>query len=287
MRDLLFLTQRIPYPPIKGEKIRPLQILRHLRERYRVHLGCLVDDPDDQQHEATVAALCTTSYFARLDRRRAKLMCLTGLLTGAPLSVTFYRDGGLGAWVRRTMAEVEPAVVFVCSSNMAPYVLGRMGGATTLCDLADVDSEKWRAYSETGSGPMRLVHRREWRRVAALEGRIARELDWSTFVSAEEAALFRGATAGARLEKIRAVPSGVDFAYFDPAIVQAGAVSARPSQLRPSPGRWIIRPMWTRCGGSRPRSCRSSGVRAGRRISISSGRARRRRCGRWPAMGCS
>ena len=30
MPDVLFLTQRIPYPPIKGEKIRPLQILRHV-----------------------------------------------------------------------------------------------------------------------------------------------------------------------------------------------------------------------------------------------------------------
>jgi polysaccharide biosynthesis protein PslH len=33
--ELLFLTQRIPYPPIKGEKIRPLQILRHLRLLHR------------------------------------------------------------------------------------------------------------------------------------------------------------------------------------------------------------------------------------------------------------
>ncbi len=218
MRDLLFLTQRIPFPPIKGEKIRPLQILRHLRERYRVHLGCLVDDPDDQQHEATVAALCASSHFARLDRQRAKLLCLTGLLTGDPLSVTFYRDSGLAAWTRRVLAEIKPQAIFICSSNMAPYVLGRAGrNAVTLCDLADVDSEKWRAYAESGSGPMRWVHRREWRRVAALEGRIARELDWSTFVSAEEAALFRRQRP-AEAAKIRAVPSGVDFAYFDPAI---------------------------------------------------------------------
>lgn len=221
MRNLLFLTQRIPYPPIKGEKIRPLQILRHLRQSYDVHLGCLVDDPDDEQHIDTVAALCTTSHFARLDRRRAKLTCLAGLLTGDPLSVTFYRDRGLAAWVKRTLAEIQPAAIFVCSSNMAPYVLGNTRGATvTLCDLADVDSEKWRAYSETGSGPMKLVHRREWHRVAALEGRIAREMDWSTFVSAEEAALFR-TQRPREADKIRSVPSGVDFAYFDPAIPQA------------------------------------------------------------------
>lgn len=220
MRNLLFLTQRIPYPPIKGEKIRPLQILRHLRQSYDVHLGCLVDDPDDEQHVATVEALCTTSHFARLDRKRAKLMCLTGLLTGEPLSVTFYRDRGLAAWVRRTLREIEPEAIFVCSSNMAPYVLGRASTAkVTLCDLADVDSEKWRAYAETGRGPMRHVHRREWRRVAALEGRIARELDWSTFVSAEEAALFR-TQRPSEADKIRAVPSGVDFGYFDPAIAQ-------------------------------------------------------------------
>ncbi len=47
MRDLLFLTQRIPYPPIKGEKIRPLNILLRLRRDFRIHLGCLVDDPLD------------------------------------------------------------------------------------------------------------------------------------------------------------------------------------------------------------------------------------------------
>jgi hypothetical protein len=76
-----------------------------------------------------------------------------------------------------------------------------------LVNLADVDSEKWRAYAEAGSLPMRWVHRREWRRIAALAARIARECDWSSFVSPEEAALF------ARIQpdhagKIRAVSNG-------------------------------------------------------------------------------
>ncbi|HEY2132972.1 MAG TPA: hypothetical protein VGH36_08365 [Acetobacteraceae bacterium] len=120
MPSLLFLTQRIPYPPINGEKIRPLQIIKHLRNTYDVHLGCLVDDPRDMEHVPTVRALCTDSHFAELDRRRAKITCLRGLLTGAPLSVTFYRDSGLAAWVRRVLREVRPEVIFVHSSNMAP-----------------------------------------------------------------------------------------------------------------------------------------------------------------------
>jgi sugar transferase (PEP-CTERM/EpsH1 system associated) len=63
---------------------------------------------------------------------------------------------------------------------------------------------------------MRWIHAREWRRTAALESRIARDCDWSTFVSAEEADLFSRLNP-ACAAKIRAVGSGVDHDYFDPA----------------------------------------------------------------------
>jgi sugar transferase (PEP-CTERM/EpsH1 system associated) len=216
MEDLLFLTQRIPYPPIKGEKIRPLQILKHLRQFYSVHLGCLVDDPRDLEHVDTVRALCDSSHFATLDRRRAKISCLSGLLTGEPLSVTFYHDKGLANWVHRVLADVKPRAVFVCSSNMAPYVLDTgLRAPMFLVDLADVDSEKWRAYAETGTFPMRWVHSREWRLTAALEKRIAHEADWSTFVSPQEAGFFAKLVPDCA-GKIRAVSSGVDHTYFDP-----------------------------------------------------------------------
>lgn len=216
MEDLLFLTQRIPYPPIKGEKIRPLQILKYLRQFYNVHLGCLVDDPRDLEHVDTVRALCSSSHFATLDRKRAKFSCLSGLLTGQPLSVTFYHDKALAKWTRRVLAEIKPRAVFVCSSNMAPYVLDTgLRAPVFLVDLADVDSEKWRAYAETGTFPMRWVHSREWRLTAALEKRIAREADWSTFVSPQEAQFFAKLVPG-YADKIRAVSSGVDHTYFDP-----------------------------------------------------------------------
>lgn len=220
--DLLFLTQRIPYPPIKGEKIRPLRILRHLAETYQVHLGCLVDDPRDEEHVPTVAALCADSHFARLNRKIARITCLRGLLTGEALSVTFFHDAALARWISGVLRNVKPSAIFICSSNMAPYVLDSPDwhpatAGVALCDLADVDSEKWRAYAEQGSGPMRLVHHREWHKTAELEARIAGACDWSTFVSHQEAALFT------RLQpewapRIRAIVSGVDAAYFDPAL---------------------------------------------------------------------
>ena len=94
--------------------------------------------------------------------------------------------------------DIKPEIIFVCSSNMAPYILDLPRDADAIClvDLVDVDSEKWRSLcARSAAFPMNWVYRREWRRVADLEARIVRECDWSVFVSDAEAALFRKAPA--------------------------------------------------------------------------------------------
>ena len=64
---------------------------------------------------------------------------------------------------------------------------------------------------------MRFVYRREWRRVGALERRIADEFDVSSFVSEAEASLF-ARLIPAHAARICGVSSGVDHRYFDPAL---------------------------------------------------------------------
>ena len=215
--DLLLLTQRIPYPPNKGEKIRHFQILKHLAKSHNVHLGCLVDDPADWQHVETVKGFCADAYVARLDRRRDALSHLKALARGEALSVALYQDRGLAQWVTRTLDTVRPDIVFVCSSNMAPYVLGHPHrGRRRIVDLVDVDSEKWQAYAAKGLGPMRWLYGREARKVFALERQVAHAADYSSFVSDAEAALFRRLVPD-RADTIVGVSNGVDCTYFDPA----------------------------------------------------------------------
>jgi sugar transferase (PEP-CTERM/EpsH1 system associated) len=214
--DLLLLTQRIPYPPNKGEKIRHFQILKHLAESYNVYLGCLVDDPDDWQHIETVKSFCADVYVARLDRRFDALSHLKALATGEALSVALYRHRPLAEWVSRTLETVRPDIVFVCSSNMAPYVMNQAHrGRRRIVDLVDVDSEKWRAYAGQAFGPMKWLYRREARLVFALERQVAHQADYSTFVSDAEADMFRRLVPD-RAGAIVGISNGVDCTYFDP-----------------------------------------------------------------------
>src|SRR3569623_552086 len=98
MEQLLFLAHRIPYPPNKGDKIRSYHLLTHLAQRYRVHLGTFIDDPDDWQHVDKVKQLCGDTYFAKLDPRAAKLRSLAALAANRPLTLDYYRDAGLRSW---------------------------------------------------------------------------------------------------------------------------------------------------------------------------------------------
>jgi sugar transferase (PEP-CTERM/EpsH1 system associated) len=214
--DLLFLTQRIPYPPIKGEKIRPLQILRHLRQRFTVHLGCFIDDPDDWAHVPVMRELCGECHFAPLRPAVAKLACLRGLLGNEPLSKFYFQDRGLATWVDVLLARRRPAAGFICSSAMAQYLLDSPYlPSRTVMDFADVDADKWRQYAERQSGPMRWVYRRESRTLLAYDRRVGAAFDASTFVSPAEAELFRR-LAPELADKIHSINSGVDSAYFSP-----------------------------------------------------------------------
>lgn len=213
---VLFLCQRIPYPPNKGCKIRAFHMLRHLSRRYRVHLGSFVDDPVDWDHARTLREQVAGLHLSRLDKRDATLRSSKGLVRHQALSLPYYDCASMRAWVDNVLTEVRPQAVFCFSSAMAQYVLDHPRRPRRfVMDFVDVDSDKWRQYAETRKPPMRWVYAREAERLLAWERRVAEAADASLFVSEPEAELFRS-LAPESARHVHAIPNGVDFAFFDP-----------------------------------------------------------------------
>jgi sugar transferase (PEP-CTERM/EpsH1 system associated) len=213
VRDLLFLAHRIPYPPDKGDKIRAWHLLEHLSRRYRLHLGAFVDDPEDWRHADKLRQVCATTHLVGVDPRWGKLRALSGLLTGDPLTLPFYRNAGMQRWVDERLAGGVDRVL-VYSSAMARFVVGRPG-IRRIMDFVDIDSDKWRQYAPTKPWPLSWLYRREGERLLAWERRVAAEFDASLFVSGAEAADFRG-LAPESAGKVGHYHNGVDAEYFSP-----------------------------------------------------------------------
>jgi sugar transferase (PEP-CTERM/EpsH1 system associated) len=216
MEKVLFLAHRIPYPPNKGDKIRSFHFLKHLARRYDIYLGAFVDDADDWRHEEKLRGWCREVNLVGLRPVIGKIRALLGLFSGQPLSVPYFFSRSMSTWVRRTIAECGIDHIVVYSSPMAQYVdADAYRGLCRVADLVDVDSEKWRMYSEHHRGLSRWIYRREARKLLDFERDVSRCFDSTVFVSKEEADLFRGLLHG-RPGNVTHVSNGVDTAYFSP-----------------------------------------------------------------------
>ena len=213
MAEILFLTHRLPWPPNKGDKVRSHHLLKHLAARHRVHLGTFIDDPDDAQHLPAVQALCASVHASRLHPRSARIGSLSGLLRNEPLTLAYYRDAALDAWVRRLRGSGCLDAVLVFSSSMAQYAPS--GQQPVLVDFVDVDSAKWTDYAGAHRWPMSWLYRREGLQLLQYERTVAARAQRSFFATEKETDLFRG-LAPECASRVAAMNNGVDVEHFTP-----------------------------------------------------------------------
>lgn len=214
MSNILYLVHRLPYPPNKGDKVRSFNLLKHLAARHRIFLGTFIDDPQDEAYVEKLPEYCAGMHIVRLSPRLAKLRSLGGLLSNEALTLPYYRNASLQAWVENTIREekIDAAVVF--SSAMAQYVMN-FSQLRTLVDFVDVDSAKWTQYAPAHPWPLSWLYRREGQRLLAFERSVAQKADHSFFVTENETALFLGSAPECQ-GKVSPVSNGVDSDFFSP-----------------------------------------------------------------------
>ena len=214
MRDLLFLSHRIPYPPDKGEKIRAWHFFLRLARTHRMHLGCFLDDPADRAHVAELRRHCADLKIIEIDRTRQKLLSVLRVRPGRPLTLGYFADAGLRGWTRQKIAGgIDRA--FVYCSAMAPYLMGAAGVRRVL-DMVDIDSAKWGEYAARAPWPARAVWAREARTLLAFERAAAQDFDRTLFVSEAEADAFHR-LAPESASRVGWMDNGVDLETFSPA----------------------------------------------------------------------
>ncbi|HJW51662.1 MAG TPA: TIGR03087 family PEP-CTERM/XrtA system glycosyltransferase [Burkholderiaceae bacterium] len=214
MEPLLYLVHRIPFPPNKGDKIRSYHLLRHLARRFAVHLGTFVDMPEDEAHVHQLESMCASHRVETIDPRLARLRSVSGFLTGEALTLPYYRNSALQAWVRSAVAQygIRKAVVF--SAAMAQYVQD-LPQVRFVLDLVDVDSAKWAEYAERHSWPTSYVYRREGEKLLKFERCAAERAAANVFVTRGEADIFRRRVPGFE-RQVHVIENGVNTDYFAP-----------------------------------------------------------------------
>ena len=128
--------------------------------------------------------------FCQSFSKAARVRSLRGFFSGQPLTLPYYWDRGLQAWVNHILETRPVRNILVFSSAMAQYV-SHARLAHRIIDFVDIDSDKWMQYARARSWPMSWIYRRESKLLLGYERQIASDFDSATFVSQAEADLFR------------------------------------------------------------------------------------------------
>lgn len=214
MEDIVFLCHRVPYPPDKGEKIRAWHILQYLARTHRIHLGCLSDEPHDAAGLEALHEICASLGRFAVNPRAQRLRALARLGSGQPLTAGFFYSVRLVRWIDQIFERYRIGRLFVFSSGMAGYAIGRRARLRVL-DMVDIDSEKWRAYSSCHRWPMRAIYHREAEALLAFERRAVMEFDATLFVSEAEANHFLRLAPECG-DRVGSIENGVDLLHFSP-----------------------------------------------------------------------
>ena len=210
---ILFVCHRLPYPPRRGGKIRPFNIIRHFTEAgHEVTVASLARSVAELDEGRDLAKYCAATVIERVGQPAATLRMVARLPTSTPSSMGYFFSPELKRRIDALLARNTFDLTMVHCSSVAPYVAAAPG--PKVLDFGDMDSQKWLLYAQHKSLPLSAGYWLEGRKLERSERALARSFDLCTCTTLAELDTLRGYATGVATDWF---PNGVDAEYFSPA----------------------------------------------------------------------
>ncbi|MDX2165634.1 MAG: TIGR03087 family PEP-CTERM/XrtA system glycosyltransferase [Deltaproteobacteria bacterium] len=206
---ILYVCHRLPYPPVRGGKIRPFNTIRHLARTHQVTVATLAHSADEAAQGAALADHCHAVIVERTHAVSRLLRAAACVPTAVPSTMGYFHSPRLARRLDAAIARVGYDLVLVHSSSMMRYVLPAAG--PTIADFGDVDSQKWLAYGRHKPWPSAWLYRLEGHKLQRAEARLAAACDVGTCTTRAELETLRSLAVDTPLDWF---PNGVDTEYF-------------------------------------------------------------------------
>jgi len=210
---ILYLCHRFPFPPKRGGKIRPFNMIRHLTAQgHQVTVCSLARSQVEAEEGEGIAPHCRAFHMGHVKEPAQVLRMVLRLPLIMPSSMGYFYSPELAATVRKLLATQPFDLIFVHCSSVAQYV-EHVTQIPKILDFGDMDSQKWLEYAERKPFPLSLGYGLEGIKMLAAEKRLARRFDMCTATTRAEWQTLEGYATGASTDWF---PNGVDAGFFSP-----------------------------------------------------------------------
>ena len=210
---ILYLCHRFPFPPKRGGKIRPFNMIRHLSASgHEVTVASLARSPGEANEGRGIHPYCARFEIAEVRDPIQMARMIARLPTPTPSSMGYFYSPQLARRVQELLGRQRFDLIFVHCSSVAQYVAG-VRGVPKILDFGDMDSQKWLEYARYKPFPLSAGYRLEGLKLEREEKRLARMFDLCTATTRAEWETLEGYGLGVPSDWF---PNGVDSDYFAP-----------------------------------------------------------------------
>jgi sugar transferase (PEP-CTERM/EpsH1 system associated) len=207
---IFFVCHRFPYPPNRGGKIRPFNMIRHLSENHEVIVASLAHTQRELDDGAGLKEYCTEVYADVLPEKLRWAQAAWALPSVAPSSVAYFRSSRLHQKIRNGARKHCFDAVVVHCAFAAQYAVG-IPSKFRVLDYGDLDSGKWFDYQKFRGFPLCYGYGIEARKLRRYEKQLAQSFDYCTVTTRGELEEFKKLDATV---PSMVIPNGVDNGYF-------------------------------------------------------------------------
>lgn len=207
---ILFLANRVPYPPYRGDKLKIFNLAKRLSDRHELHLLTFAQTREDLTYQTELEKVFKKVHFVYLPQWKSAINCLAALWDPRPLQVLYFQSREMQRQVDTFIERERYDAVHVQHLRMSPYLAERKDVARIL-DLPDAFSLYWERRKTVKRGLLRaLFENEEQKRVLRYEN-VLKEYNKALVCSAEDLAYLQNAHHSNNLDLL---PNGVDLSTF-------------------------------------------------------------------------
>ncbi len=210
---ILFIANRFPYPPFRGDKLKIYNLAKRIAQHHELHLITFAENKDDLKYLPELQKIFTKTIIVDLPKWKSVLNVGIGMLGSKPLQVNYFKSGKFKRELSLLLKNNEYDAIHVQHLRMAQYAMDLKSDFRIL-DLPDAFSLYWqRRKSVARSLPSRILDNIESARVLKYEKLILQAFNLNLVCSMEDLKFLKDKH---KIEHIRLLPNGVDTDKFHP-----------------------------------------------------------------------
>jgi len=183
MKKILFLTPRMPFPLIGGDRIKPYNLLKHLAKDNMVHLVTLYQGNDNiDELVAELKKINVEVTVIKLNPFLKSIYILLNILSSKPLEILYYYDSKFQRIVDKMIEKNNYDISFAFFMRTAEYLKNKSLPKVLIAeDCRTIYQE--RSYKESNSLPQKFIRWWDYRKLKNYEPKIMEKFDLVTLVS--------------------------------------------------------------------------------------------------------